>query len=199
MAIGFGLICDWLTSAQELKSTNQNSKPVIRDRTKRGKKEPEQVVIGFSLVLTDLESGTKLFSLSQSLAVEFQSSHLITYSANFTKMAKGNSFAETKQEFSSAQDKLILPDCNSPGAKQNKVKVIMFLILITLLTDYWLPVMAVGSMGVGVTSEVDLPVPSTFIVDRRRKPPRHIQPPKRNTAWRRSLNGMGICIDNMHR
>jgi len=78
MVICFGLICDWLTRAQELKSTNQNSKPVLRDRIKRGKKEPQQVAIGFSLVLIDRQSGTKLFSLSQSLAVEFQSNHFFT-------------------------------------------------------------------------------------------------------------------------
>ena len=43
VVIGFGLICDWLTSAQELKSTNQNSKPVLRDRIKRGKKSPSKL------------------------------------------------------------------------------------------------------------------------------------------------------------
>lgn len=114
VVIGFGFICDWLTRAPELKSTNQNSKPLLRDRTKRGKKEePEQVAIGFGLVLIDRESGTKLFSLSQRLALEFQRNHLITYPAIFTKIAKGNSFGETKRDFSSAQDKLILPACGA--------------------------------------------------------------------------------------
>ena len=104
MVICFCLICDWLRSAQELKSTNQNSKPVLRDRIKRGKKEPQQVAIGFSLVLIDRQSGTKLFSLSQSLAAEFN---------YITNHLHQNGQRKFLWENKAGQDMLILPACGA--------------------------------------------------------------------------------------